>query len=118
MSEFESLIKWISQNLESWDIICETGMEANLNEISDISNSLLNNSLYGVLLMFLCKNSSSLKIEMSLKAACFNAMAEQGNCDIIRNILSDTCKFIDEYRCGKRRVLTVTDRNKNELQWE
>lgn len=47
MSEFESLIKWISQNLESWDIICETGMEANLNEISDISNSLLNNSLYG-----------------------------------------------------------------------
>lgn len=49
----ETLIKWISQNLVSWDIICETGMEANLNEISDISNSLLNNSLYGVLLMFL-----------------------------------------------------------------
>ena len=37
----ETLIKWISQNLESWDIICETGVEANLNEISDISNKQL-----------------------------------------------------------------------------
>ena len=113
MSELESLTKWISQNPESWDIICEAGMEANLNEISDIANSLLDNSLYGVLFMFLCKNSGLLEIGTALKAVFFHTIAEHGNSDIILNMLFDTCKVIDEYRYGKRRVLTVSERNKN-----
>ena len=61
-------MEWTNQNPRLWNVICEPDDEPNLKEVTETANSLLNNSLYSALLMFLYKSAYLPQIEAAIKS--------------------------------------------------